>query len=90
LLGRDIPVVAVFLHDVQRSSSGKSIFGISSTFKSGHFIGYTLALNKLNGVYYVDPRPEMMTNPRLREQIRDFQRFLVQDLWELSSNTAGS
>lgn len=85
LLGRNIPVVAVFLHDVQRAAKGKSIFGVASTFKSNHFLGYTVALNKLDGVYYVDPRPEMTTNARLQEQIRDFQQFLVQDLWVLAS-----
>ena len=60
------------------SDSGRSA-------KSNHFLGYTVALNKLDGVYYVDPRPEMVTNERLREQIHDFQQFLVQDLWTLSS-----
>ncbi len=85
LLGRDIPVIAVFLHDVQRAQRGNSIFGINSTFKSNHFLGYTVALNKLDGVYYVDPRPEMITNERLREQIHDLQQFLVRDLWTLSS-----
>lgn len=85
LLGRNIPVVAIFLHDVQRALKGKSIFGIASTFKSNHFLGYTVALNQLDGVYYVDPRPEMMVNERLREQIRDFQQFLVKDLWLLSN-----
>jgi len=84
LLGREIPVVAIFLHDVQRAKRGESIFGINSTFKSNHFLGYTVALNKLDGVYYVDPRPEMLTNERLREQIRDFQSFLVRDLWLLA------
>lgn len=84
LLGREIPVVAIFLHDVQRAQRGKSIFGINSTFKSNHFLGYTVALNKLDGVYYVDLRPEMVTDERLREQIYDFQRFLVRDLWMLS------
>ncbi|MDW8148378.1 MAG: hypothetical protein RMJ48_19035 [Roseiflexaceae bacterium] len=84
LLGRDVPVIAIFLHDVQRAKAGNSIFGINSTFKSNHFLGYTVALNRLDGVYYVDPRPEMLTNDRLREQIRDFQTFLVKDLWELS------
>lgn len=39
LLGRNVPVVAVFLHDVQRARRGKSIFGINSTFKSNHFLG---------------------------------------------------
>jgi hypothetical protein len=84
LLGREIPVVAVFLHDVQRAKRGESIFGINSTFKSNHFLGYTVALNKLDGVYYVDPRPEMLANKQLREQIRDFQSFLVRDLWLLA------
>jgi hypothetical protein len=84
LLGRDIPVVAIFLHDVQRARRGNSIFGVNTTFKSNHFLGYTVALNQLDGVYYVDPRPEMRTNPRLREQISDFQRFLVRDLWTLA------
>lgn len=93
LLGRQIPVVAIFLHDVQRANvppnlrtgQGKSLFGINSTFKTNHFLGYTLALNSLDGVYYVDPRPEMLVHERLREQIRDFQQFLVMDLWKLSS-----
>ena len=85
LLGREIPVVAIFLHDVQRARRGQSIFGINSTFKSNHFLGYTVALNKLDGVYYVDPRPEMLSNELLREQIRDFQSFLVRDLWKLAS-----
>ena len=85
LLGRNIPVIAIFLHDVQRAKRGESIFGINSTFKSNHFLGYTVALNKLDGVYYVDPRPEMLVNDRLREQIHDFQQFLIQDLWKLSA-----
>lgn len=84
LLGRDVPVIAIFLHDVQRARRGNTIFGINSTFKSNHFLGYTVALNKLDGVYYVDPRPEMMGNERLREQIADFQHFLVEDIWKLS------
>lgn len=85
LLGRNIPVIAIFLHDVQRARRSNSIFGINSTFKSNHFLGYTVALNRLDGVYYVDPRPEMIANERLREQIRDFQQFLVEDLWTLSN-----
>lgn len=84
LLGRDIPLVAIFLHDVQRARSGKSIFGINSTFKTNHFLGYTVALNRLDGVYYVDPRPAMVEDVRLREEIQDFQTFLVRDLWELA------
>jgi hypothetical protein len=85
-LKRDIPVVAIFLHDVQRAKKGNSIFGINSTFKTNHFLGYTVALNKLDGVYYVDPRPEMFSNQRLQDQIRDFQQFLAHDLWTLTAN----
>jgi hypothetical protein len=95
LLGREIPVVAIFLHDVQRASTsqnrrsapGATDFGIASTFKKNHFLGYTVALNRLDGVYYVDPRPEMLVHEKLREQIRDFQQFLVADLWALSHVT---
>lgn len=47
-------------------------------------LGYTVALNKLDGVYYVDPRPEMAVNQKLREQVRDFQQFLLHDMWILS------
>ncbi len=85
LLGRDIPVIAIFLHDVQRARRGSSIFGINSTFKSNHFLGYTIALNRLDGVYYVDPRPIMVEDERLNEEIQDFQQFLTKDLWTLSN-----
>ena len=47
-------------------------------------VGYTVALNRLDGVYYVDPRPRMITDERLREEIHDFQHFLTHDLWVLS------
>ncbi|RLC72983.1 MAG: hypothetical protein DRI52_02640 [Chloroflexi bacterium] len=83
-LGREVRVIAIFLHDVQRARRGHSIFGINSTFKSNHFLGYTVALTRLDGVYYVDPRPEMITDERLREEISDFQYFLTHDLWVLS------
>ncbi len=90
LLGRNIPVVAIFLHDVQRALRGNTLFGINSTFKSNHFLGYTVALNRLDGVYYVDPRPEMAINERLRQQVHDFQQFLVKDLWTFSKSEASS
>ncbi len=83
-LGRNVPVIAIFLHDVQRARRGNSIFGINSTFKTNHFLGYSVALNRLDGVYYVDPRPEMLVNPRLNEQIFEFQQFLTRDLWSLT------
>lgn len=84
LLGREVPVVAIFLHDVQRARKGGSNFGIASTFKSNHFLGYSIALNKLDGVYYVDPRPEMVSNELLSSQIDSFGAFLTRDLWILA------
>lgn len=91
LLERGVPVIAIFLHDVQRASATKDLehsgdkhFKINSTFKTNHFLGYTVALNRLDGVYYVDPRPEMLIHERLKEQIYDFQTFLIKDLWEFS------
>ena len=44
-----------------------------------------MALNRLDGVYYVDPRPVMVNDKRLQEYIQDFQQFLVKDLWILSN-----
>ncbi len=83
LLGRDIKMIAIFLHDVQRASRANSIFGINSTFKTNHFLGYTVALNRMDGIYYVDPRPEMATDPRLKDEIHDLQHLLTHDIWQL-------
>ena len=60
----DIPHIAVFLNDVQRKKTrqeGK--FAVSATFLPGHFKGYTVRLNPLDGVYYCDIRPNMRTDP---------------------------
>jgi hypothetical protein len=83
LLGRPIPVIAIFLHDVQRARRKGSIFGINSTFKSNHFVGYTYVLNRLDGVYYVDPRPNMVSNATLSKEISDFGTLLTHDLWDI-------
>ena len=60
------------LADLQESVQDRSAFGTLTDYLA------------IDGVYYVDPRPEMIANERLREQIRDFQQFLVMDLWTLS------
>jgi hypothetical protein len=83
-LGRTIPVIAIFLHDVQRAKKQGSIFGINSTFKSNHFLGYSMALNPLDGVYYVDPRPNMIMGGRLSKEVSQFSKFLTDDLWSLT------
>ena len=86
LLGRTIPVIAIFLHDVQRAKKQGSIFGINSTFKSNHFLGYCVALTRLDDVYYVDPRPNMITDERLSRQVSRFSKFLTEDLWALTED----
>lgn len=85
LLGRTIPVVAIFLHDMQRARIRNNDFGVNSTFKSNHFLGYTIALNQLDGVYYVDL--DAVLSDRLRPYISDFQSFLTKDLWQLSKRS---
>lgn len=57
-----IPHIAIFLNDVQRKNTGReNEYGINATFLPGHFKGYTVKLNPLDGVYYCDIRPNMKT-----------------------------
>lgn len=75
------PHFAIFLNDVQRKGKeGK--YGINSTFLPGHFKGYTIKLNPLDGVYYFDIRPNMMTKDVLKDHIKTFDHFLIQDVWK--------
>jgi hypothetical protein len=87
LTGKDVPHVAIFLHDVQRKGKAPK-FGINSTFLSGHFKAFTIKLNPLDGVYYCDVRPNMTTEPVLKNHIKTFDHFLFADLWELRSREA--
>lgn len=50
LTGMSTPHFAVFLNDVQRRGQEPN-YGINATFKTGHFKGYTIKLNSLDGVY---------------------------------------
>jgi hypothetical protein len=83
LTGHDVPHVAIFLNDVQRKGKGPKEFGINSTFLPGHFKGYTVKLNPLDGVYYFDIRPNMTTENILKDHIRSFDKFLFGELWTL-------
>jgi hypothetical protein len=56
---------------------------VASTFKRNHFIGYSVALNALDGVYYVDPRPAMVTDDALSSRISGIEHFLLDDIWGL-------
>lgn len=87
MTGKDVPHVAIFLNDVQRKGKLPR-YGINSTFLAGHFKGYTVKLNPLDGVYYCDIRPNMVTEPILRQHIRTLDCFIFDDLRELLTRDA--
>lgn len=80
------PHFAVFLNDVQRKGR-EPYFGINTTFLTGHFKGYTVKLNPLDGVYYCDLRPNMLTDPILSEQIHSLDVLLTEDIWNFLDET---
>ncbi|MBT4551938.1 hypothetical protein HOC37_03015 [bacterium] len=81
LTDSETPHFAVFLNDVQRKGKeGK--YGINATFLPGHFKGYTIKLNPLDGVYYFDIRPNMRTENILKDHIKTFDNFLINDVWK--------
>jgi hypothetical protein len=83
LSGTSLPHIAIFLNDVQRKKAGReNSYGISSTFLPGHFRGFTVSLNPLDGVYYCDARPTMRTDPFLSRHIKTIDQLLCQDIWD--------
>jgi len=80
LTGIDTPHFAVFLNDVQRAGCEPN-YGVGATFLPGHFKGYTVKLNPLDGVYYCDMRPNMRTDEILKEHIRTLDCLLIDDIW---------
>lgn len=80
----ETPHIAIFLNDVQRKKTKKeNKYGINVTFLPGHFKGYTVKLNPLDGVYYCDIRPNMRTEDILKDHIDTFDKLLVEDIWEM-------
>jgi len=77
------PHFAIFLNDVQRKGK-EDKYGINGTFLPGHFKGYTIKLNPLDGVYYIDIRPNMKTEDILKDHIKTFDAFLIQDVWKFA------
>lgn len=79
----DVPHVAIFLNDVQRKNTTlPNRYGISATFLPGHFKGFTVKLNPLDGVYYCDIRPNMRSDALLAAHIKTIDRFFCTDLWQ--------
>lgn len=86
LTNTDVPHIAIFLNDVQRKKTKQQdLYGINATFLSGHFKAYTIKLNPLDGVYYCDIRPNMITDPLLSQHIQTIDHFFYNDLWNLLS-----
>ena len=84
-----LPHVAIFLNDVQRKKTKReNRYGINTTFLPGHFKGYTIKLNPLDGVYYCDIRPNMRTDPILKAHIQTIDHFFCSDLWALIEKPA--
>jgi len=82
LTGEKTPHIAIFLNDVQRKGKHPR-YGISATFLPGHFKGYTVKLNPIDGVYYCDMRPNMRSDRVLSKHIKTFDELLVKDVWRL-------
>lgn len=83
LTEKTTPHIAIFLNDVQRKKTSKeNLYGVNSTFLSGHFKGYTVKLNPLDGVYYCDIRPNMRTEKILKDHIKTFDHLLLEDIWK--------
>jgi hypothetical protein len=78
-----IPHIAIILNDVQRKQTKKvNKYGINSTFLPGHFKGYTVKLNALDGVYYCDIRPNMLEEEILKNHIKTLDYLLCDDIWK--------
>ena len=83
-----LPHVAIFLNDVQRKKTrSENRYGINATFLPGRFKGFTIKLNPLDGVYYCDIRPNMRTDPILKDHIQTIDHFFCSDLWALIEKT---
>lgn len=83
LTDKSTPHIAIFLNDVQRKKrKQENEYGINATFLPGHFKGYTVKLNPLDGVYYCDIRPNMKTENILKDHIKTFDNLLIEDIWK--------
>jgi hypothetical protein len=79
LTSTDLPHIAIFLNDVQRKGREPN-YGVNGTFLSGHFKAYTLKLNPLDGIYYCDIRPNMLTDGFLSDRISTIDKLFFDDL----------
>lgn len=74
-------VIGIFLNDVQRKESDN----ISYTLVSGLFMVYSNFLTELEGVYYLDPPPNVFKEPYSR-YMGSFSELVTNDIWKLISS----
>lgn len=84
LTGTALPHIAIFLNDVQRKATkDERKYNINSTFLTGHFKGFIVKLNPLDGVYYCDIRPAMQADKLLAQHISTIDQLFFHDVWTL-------
>ena len=74
-------VIGIFLNDVQRKGNDS----ISYTLVSGLFMVYTKFLTELEGVYYLDPPPNVFKEP-FNKHMKPFSELITNDIWYLLSS----
>lgn len=77
----DQKVIGIFLNDVQRKESAN----ISYTLVSGLFMVYTNFLTELEGVYYLDPPPNVFKE-LFKKYMYPFSELVTHDIWKLISS----
>lgn len=77
-VGHKQKVIGIFLNDVQRKESDN----ISYTLVSGLFMVYSKFLVQLDGVYYLDPPPNVFKEP-YSNHMGTFGTLLTNDIWKL-------
>nr|WP_299382229.1 hypothetical protein [Allomuricauda sp.] len=70
--------IGIFLNDVQRKESNN----ISYTLVSGQFMVYTNFLEPMEGVYYLDPPPNVLKAP-FNKHMSTFAKLLTTDVWDI-------
>lgn len=74
----DQKVIGIFLNDVQRKESDN----ISFTLVSGLFMVYSSFLTELDGIYYLDPPPNVFKEP-FNKYMKPFSELITSDIWKL-------
>jgi len=77
----DQKIIGIFLNDVQRKGSDN----ISYTLVSGLFMVYSNFLTELEGIYYLDPPPNVFKEP-FNKYMRPFSELVTKDIWSLLSS----